>query len=465
MPIAAQNHGQDRPSEKPVAIIGGGFSGTLLAVQLARAGTRAVIVEREGAALGHGLAYGACGPQHLLNVRAANMSAFPDDPAHFLRWLGHGEIEAGGTSGSDLPNRFASRADYGRYLVDVLAQARAAMPGLVEVCLGTAHDVVPAHDGALRVLLHDGRALDARAVVLAQGNAPPAPHRALAGLPPPRVIADPWARHAFDAISPEAAVFLLGTGLTAIDVIQTLDARGHRGPILALSRRGLLPRAHADIGPVVDPQPLPTARGSALVAHVRKRARTVGWHHAIDELRPHTHALWQAHAAEGQARFLRHARPWWDVHRHRMAPQIARRIAALEAEGRLQVVAGSLEAAQAAGARLALRWRPRGTDAPVETLVDHAVICTGPDGNPERSRDPLLRTLLSRGAARACPQRLGLDIDPAWRLRDREGKAALPLYAMGTLTKGLGWEMVAVPDIRVQARDLAHHLARIAVPA
>ncbi|MET3471378.1 putative NAD(P)/FAD-binding protein YdhS [Novosphingobium sp. 1529] len=435
----------------PVAIIGGGFSGTLLAIHLARRGVRVVIVERDPQALAHGLAYGACGPQHLLNVRAGNMSAFPDDPTHFLRWLGHGE--------TDAANRFATRASYGAYIASLLASARAAMPDRLTIAIASAQGVTPLGDGTLQVALDQGVPLHARAVVLAQGNLPPQRHRALAALAPPQALPDPWAPGALDAIAPDARVLMLGTGLTAIDVIQSLDARGHRGPIVALSRRGLVPRAHAASGPAISPQPMPAARGSALLRHIRARARAVGWHHAIDELRPHTHALWQAHDGAAQARFLRHARPWWDVHRHRMAPAIAQRIEALTAAGRLLVVAGSLQQVVPDGDDgLLAQWRARGSDSVATLAVDHVVVCTGPGGDPVQSRDPLLRSLLAAGLARPCPLHLGLDVDDHWRLRDARGRATLPIHAMGALSKGLNWEMVAVPDIRLQAQRLADHL-------
>ena len=70
-----------------IAIIGGGFSGTALAVQLLRrSGGPVTLIERSGA-WGPGLAYGTRCDRHLLNVRAERMSLFPDDPDHFTRWL------------------------------------------------------------------------------------------------------------------------------------------------------------------------------------------------------------------------------------------------------------------------------------------------------------------------------------------------------------------------------------------
>lgn len=450
---ASVPHDGIRPEDRPIAVIGGGFSGTLLAIHLARRGSRVVIIERDPQALGHGLAYGTCGPQHLLNVRAGNMSAFADDPGHFLRWLGVDE--------ADAANRFATRATYGTYLSSLLATARATMPDRIAVAIAVARDIAPAPGGTLDVQLDDGNVLDARAVVLAQGNLPPQRHRALDGLAGPDVVPDPWAPGALDAVAPDARVLLVGTGLTAVDVIQTLQARGHKGPIMALSRRGLMPRAHAASGPSVTPQPMPEARGSDLLRYIRARATQVSWRHAIDELRPHTHALWQAHDGAAQARFLRHARPWWDVHRHRMAPALATRIESLRARGDLTVVAGDLRRVErAADGTLAVDWRRRGTNGSARTAVDAVVVCTGPGGDPSRSRDPLLQTLLAKGLARPCPMNLGLDVDAHWTLRDAGGQAALPIHAMGALSKGLNWEMVAVPDIRLQAQRLAEHLCR-----
>ena len=444
-------------NDLPVAVIGGGFSGTLLAIHLARRGSRVVIIERDPQALAHGLAFGACGPQHLLNVRAGNMSAFADDPTHFLRWLGVGPD----ATSADAANHFATRASYGAYLASLLATARATMPGRIAIAIARAEDIAATPDGGLRLTLADGEVVRARAAVLAQGNLPPQRHRALSGIDQPQVISDPWAPGALDAIPSDARVLLIGTGLTAIDVIQSLDARGHVGSIIALSRRGLLPRAHAASGPAVEAQPMPCERGSALVRHIRQRARAVGWRHAIDELRPHTHALWQAHDATEQARFLRHARPWWDVHRHRMAPPIAQRIAAMRSAGQLAVVAGALSAVADSGDGLLAEWRPRGAVGIIRRAVDHVIVCTGPGSDPAQSRDPLLRALLAKGMARPCALRLGLDVDVHWRLRDEQGRAALPIHAMGALSKGLNWEMVAVPDIRLQAQRLAEHLAPV----
>jgi uncharacterized NAD(P)/FAD-binding protein YdhS len=259
-----------------VAVIGGGYSGTAQAILLARAGLQVTLIERSPEA-GRGAAYGTERPEHLLNVRASAMSAFADAPAHFATWY-----EAQGGTAAD----FAPRRDYSRYIREQLAAAG------IDIVHGEAVDI--AGDA---VLLADGRRVAADRTVLAIGNLPPEVPRAI----PAEVrhskfyIADPWAGEIGGDLRDDDVVLLLGTGLTAIDTILTLDAQGFRGRILAVSRRGLRPRAHAAPGPApIGLTKPPPARCVSLLAAVREDATTLGWRAAVDQLRPVTQALWGA---------------------------------------------------------------------------------------------------------------------------------------------------------------------------
>lgn len=433
----------------PVAIVGAGFSGTLLAINLARQGASVVLVERDDAQLAKGLAFGTRRPEHLLNVRAANMSAYPDDAGHFLRWMGY--------AGADQANRFVPRLAYGQYLREQLLAALAAHGGRVRVHSGEAVGA-EFSAGSARLVMRRGAPLECRAIVLALGNLPPPEHPLLGRLPPAVYSPNPWVE-APDA-RPDGAghVLLLGTGLTAVDTILSLDAAGFTGRFTALSRRGLQPRAHARLGPVVNVVARPVHNGAGLLHTVRARAAEVGWRAAVDELRFHTQALWRRHDPAAQARFLRHLRPYWDVHRHRLAPPVAERIAALEASGRLAFRAGKLIGADPAERGAVLRWRPRGTERVDQAEVDRIINCTGPEADITRTAEPLLRGLLAAGAARPDPHRLGLDVDHACRVRTASGKTHDRLLAVGPLTRGEAWEIIAVPDIRRQVWDLARRL-------
>jgi uncharacterized NAD(P)/FAD-binding protein YdhS len=407
-------NGQDR-----VVVVGGGASGVLAAVNLSRAlkGLGEIVLIEQNGRPGRGIAYGTEDPGHLLNVRVANMSAFPDDPEHFFRWLN--ERGSALSTGCATPFCFVPRKVYGAYLADLFG---AALTDNVRSVTGSA--VAIARRGStVTVRLANGSALDATAVVLATGHeAKPAEEGG---------IVSAWAPGAIDNLPPDADVAILGTGLTMVDVVLSLLRAGHRGRILAVSRRGLMPKPHAPATatPLAAADVPFGAPASQLLRWMRGRATAApgqgsDWRGSLDALRPHTRALWQAMSPDDRARFLRHARPWWDVHRHRMAPAVAETIAGLTAEGRLRLVAAKVVAAEDGG----LALRRRGSTAIERVPVDRFG--------------------------------LGLDLAEDFALLDAHGRAANPIYAIGPLGRGSFWEITAIPDIRQQCAELADDFVR-----
>lgn len=433
----------------PVAIVGAGFSGTLLAVNLMRQGVPVMLVEQHERQVAKGLAFGTRQPEHLLNVRASNMSAFPDDLGHFLRWMGF--------SDGDQANRYVPRLAYGHYLRELLVSSLANAQAGAQVVQGEAVSALFDSSG-ISLRIKGGKKLACRALVLALGNFPPKPLSALAGLPAHLHFTDPWRPGAIDDVERLQHVVLVGTGLTAADVIVSLTRAGFAGRITALSRRGLKPRAHAESGPAVAPVSLPQDRGSWLLNAVRRRAEQAGWRVAVDELRPHTQQLWRRHDVPAQARLLRHLRPYWDVHRHRLAPAVAAQLEELERSGRLRFAAGKLLGAAEEVGRVHLYWRARGAVAADSMLADRVINCTGPEGSLTRTEHPLVRDLLQQGRLQADVHGLGLDVDRMARVYGAQGSPQDRLFAVGPLTKGEAWEIVAVPDIRRQVWDLARYL-------
>lgn len=424
---------------RSVAIVGGGFSGSLLAISLLRhrPDLSVRLIERRHG-FGRGVAYSASNPGHLLNVRAANMSALPDAPTHFADWLR--------ARGDDTA--FARRGDYGLYLSELLRDS-ATRHDRLELIAATATDARAGPDG-VAVTLDHGRTLLAHALVLATGNlAPTPPGIDVAGLPPGVWIGDAWAAPIDTAADADASpTLLLGTGLTMVDV-----ALASCGRVVAMSRRGLLPRAHADAhadAPQSAIAPLttrPHGTLAQLLRQTRARAEARGWRAAIDELRPFTQSLWAAASPERCAQFLRHLRPWWVVHRHRIAPEVEARLRAMLDSGRLRVMAGRPTSLRADGDGVTVNWRPRGATETRALRVRRIVNCVGPSGDVAASGDPLLLSLLRAGVARADPFRLGLDVDAGSRLIGRDGRVAERLFALGPLTRGAFWEITAVPDI------------------
>ncbi len=395
--------------------------------------------------MGRGVAYSTIEPAHLLNVRAEGMSAIAGEPDHFAKRF---EAEGGDRRG------FAPRRFFARYLGGILDEA--VDGGHIELLHRSATSAERSDDN-WRIGFADGSSIEAEAVALAIGNQEPGALRAFADAGG-RFIANPWAGDARAAVEDLAAnggdVLLIGTGLTMVDLVLSLDAAGHRGAILALSRRGQAPRSHADFEPApVERDEIPHGGVQSIWRWLRSRSAEVGWRAAVDSLRPHSHALWQSLDANEQRRFIRHARPWWDVHRHRIAPEVARTVAQLVAEDRLQIMAGGIIAATDRPDGVEVEFRRRGSAAVQRASFAYVINCTGPLHSIERTRDPLLRSLLDGREVRTDQLGIGLTVDENARAGER-------LWALGPLTKGRYWEIIAVPDIREQAATVAEDIAQ-----
>jgi uncharacterized NAD(P)/FAD-binding protein YdhS len=448
---------------RAIAVIGGGFAGSMLALQLARrAGAGSgrggeILLFDRGGSFGRGVAYATTNPRHLLNVPAGRMSALADDPDDFLCWLrqtGHA-VETGD---------FIGRGLYGDYL-----QARLdGTEGIVRVP-SEVRRIAPQDDGFVLHLPGGGRRKVDKAVLCTGNFLPASPvERRLARAARPRYIANPWDWSAFEAIGPDERVVLVGSNLTMVDVALELRERGHRGELIALSRHGLLPHAH---GPTPAPQQpvdwdtVPHEASALLRAlrdAVEREAATGGdWRGVVDSMRPHTQMLWRAAPVEERRRFLRHIKPYWEVHRHRLAPAVARELAALRAEGRLSVLAGHVREVAASDTGIVVTVRERGRELRTKRRIEAGWIvnCSGPAVDYTRTADPLMRGLLDGGQARPGPATLGLDVDADYRLIDAAGHAQPHLSAIGPPIRGALWETTAVPEIRGQCAAVAERLA------
>jgi len=433
-----------------IAVVGAGFSGVLTAVHLSRKLPEAELWLIEKASrFGEGAAYGTREADHVLNVRLDNMSAFPDDPDHLSCWLAtqpHWSAQGA----------FITRGDYGRYLRAILAEALERSGSRLRLV----HDeaVSLARDGAgWSVSLASGDALGVDVGVLALGNLEPARPAGLdeAVVAAGRYVSDPW-RGVGDPGDDVRRVLLIGSGLTMVDVALSHARPGRR--FFALSRRGLSPRAHkaADLA-----LPAQAYRGSPLVVlkRARKAALTSDWRAVTDDLRQSARPLWRSWTRAQRGRFLRHLRPIWDVHRHRLAPGVAGRIQTMIDAGDLSIDAGRIVRIEPADDKVLVTWRPRGGARTTTRRIDLVINCTGPLADVANSRIPLIRDLVEAGLARADPDGLGLDVDDDCRIHDVDGAAQDELYAVGPLTRGAFWEVTSVPDIRIQAAEVAEAIA------
>jgi len=439
-----------------VAIVGGGATGVLAAAHLVRrfggAAADVVLIDPgESGSLGRGVAYATDDPRHLLNVRVANMSAFADQPDHLYAWL-----RKRGGEDDPTPFSFISRATYGDYLADLAREALAA--GRARHARATCLDVGERADG-VRLDLSTGDSVDADFAILATGHDA---KLTLAGVP----AEQPWSERTLADLGADAPILIVGSGLTMVDMALSLDRRGRHGQITAMSRRGLLPSAHRPTSPrsvSVGEVPL-DAELSAQLAWLRGlaarfAAEGADWRAAVDALRPHTQRLWRMMSVEQRRRFLRQARAYWDIHRHRMAPEIEAALRALMDSGRLEIVAGRIVAARRIDGQITVDILRRRGGAIVTRRFARVIDCTGLSESPLHSANPLLRALLKRGAARPDALGIGFDVAEDLGLIGVDGRASRRVKAVGPLARAAFWECIAIPDIRLQCAQLADALA------
>jgi len=459
---------------KRVAVIGGGFAGAAFAIHLIRAnGTRplALDIYEPRPLLGAGLAYSSEDPAHRINVAAARMAVFSEDPTHFDRWFREtGESAADPEALLEDGRAYPRRAAFGRYMDQLLRQAARAFPN---VRFRHLRDKVidVQHDGDVyRLTGEAGEASIADLVVLSPGHPPPPPLRWATpeAADAPRFVGDPWRPAALKAIRPNDEVLVIGTGLTMADVVASLRLQGHVGPITAVSRRGLTPRSRTTLpveafGSFNQP---PTESAATLLRRVRRAVREAAkegkpWECVVDALRQQGTAVWQGLSPASRRRFLRHLRPWWDVHRYQIAPQLDAVLVENQRNGRLKVVKADIQAIDTYqdSFHVTLRLRSQQKHPEVERFFDAVVNCTGPDHGAVVQSNPVLRAMSARGLLRADAQGLGIEVDQLARVIAADGAPSQSLFVAGPLARGYFGELMGLPQVSLQPERLAIYVA------
>jgi len=463
------------PQTPVVALIGGGYSGSIAAAHLVRKATQSntplhlVIIDRQ-ASLSEGVAYRTADTRHLLNVPISRMSAWPDQPNDLLVWASHREATLG-------PYSFLPRRTYGEYLRSTLLDTLQQAGPLVSVEIRQTEADAVKRSGARRWQIHcdPSPVIDADAVLLATGHQPPAdPLKKHWQGAKTRYIENPWPLPTLDIIRSDESVCVLGTGLTAIDMLQSLGSSTRLAPVLALSRRGLIPATHApqQLAPI-DPSPwlmpllhLGPLTTRSLTRHIRVAARAAesaghDWRQALDGLRPHLSTRWQALSTPERRRFLRHVRAFWDVKRHRLAPKLGEEVVKTMQSGLLRVVSGRVISAhgEAKGVTLTIRRRGQRTDERMR--FDWVINCTGPTAGTGLSAS--VTSLIQAGYLEEDPCGIGVLSAPDG-MALANGSTSSDLAVIGPLRKADLWESIAVPELRVQARQTADALLATLAP-
>jgi len=450
---------------KGIVIIGGGFSGTITAVNLGRLSSvplHIYIVDNNKGPC-RGIAYNTRNSSHLLNVAARNMSALADQPNHFVEWL-MTRADYLEEPVASLRERFVPRRVYGEYLHNLFRWTSALLAEgkkmTFEHVIDQAEQITIDGQGA-RVKLAGGRTLQANRVILALGNQPPVPFR-LKGLDAnsPKYIGDPWLGWESKLPSKDRDLLIIGTGLTAVDTILSLQDLGWQGKIYAVSRNGWLPLSHfkgMDY-PDWDGGAGSPARLRALLSlfhrHYREaRARGINPAILVDKLRPHTQHHWRNFTVAEKKQFNRHLRTRWNVMRHRIAPEIHQRLQAAMAKGQLQLIKGRLRQCEESGDAMLLTIE--GAAGRHQVRAGAVINCTGPQENYLPSNSNLLNDMLAQGLIEPDEMNMGIKVQSNFAVIDRMGRASELIYALGSIMKGTLWETIAVPELRSQAFRLA----------
>ncbi|MCZ7480972.1 FAD/NAD(P)-binding protein [Rhizobium rhizogenes] len=443
-----------------VALVGSGFAAICTAAHLLSSlpAKASIVIVGDESDFGRGTAYRTELPYHRLNVPAGRMSVFPDRPNDFIDWLKESGI-------GDDPLLFASRGDYGLYLRDRLATLLRSREqrARVDFIRAKASTCRPADAGGFTFVLENGETMRAQNVVLCVGvGAASLPVQTVANDEgrAQRIIGHCWQPGWLSKVKTGDRICILGSGLTMIDQVLTLRGKGHTGPIHVLSRRGLVPHPH--ISPPLPPvDPIlaeETTEISRLLQSLRKQVRDgASWRTVMDGLRPRTQSLWQVLTVAQRSRFLRHALPWWNIHRHRIAPEVHAAFEKLLADDVLEVHAGYLNSVEEQDEGITLRYRRRHTQISKKLQVDWVVNCTGME-RAGIGHSRLLENMRNDGVLLLDPLGLGVEVDDESRLLRADGQSWPGLFAAGALTAGRLWEITAVPDIRVQAQKIAQHV-------
>ncbi len=452
-----------------VAIVGGGVSGAAVAYHLAGTGLfgkQQIVLFEPRALLGAGLAYDTVEPAHRINVPSTRMSLFPDDPEHFQRWIDENaaladDPDALAVSGALYPRRGL----FGRYM-------NAMIQPLVEsgaIC-HVRERVLSADrlNDRWHLMGEGGYVVDADMLVIATSHPAPSAPEPLASIlgRNPRFVADPTRHGALDPIGIDDRVLIVGNGLTSADVVAALGLRGHRGPITAVSRRGLRSRGH----PLVPQDPFgdftsdPVQTASGLLKRVRAAIRDAGreglsWHAVIDQVRGHGEALWRGLPVEERRRIARHLRPFWDVHRFRVAPQVEAASEAAIADGRMTVLAGSVADVTVDGDGIRCVLRLGRSRQRVERYFDSVVVTTGPGHGGILRSQSFLAGLAKTGYLVNDPTGLGLDCNANSQAIGASGTATESLFISGPLARGTFGELMGLPQVTEHAVFVASGVA------
>jgi uncharacterized NAD(P)/FAD-binding protein YdhS len=459
-----ENAQRKRPSPARIAIIGGGFTGAAVALNIVSATRQFVeiLIFEPRQKLGAGLAYDTDNPVHRINVPAIKMSVSSEDPLEFQNWLdARGIVQDDPAGVGPDGHYYARRQSFGDYVDDKIR------PYITDGRVCHIRQRVTAVDqdkAGFQIETESGDRLHVDVTVIATSHPSPTAPEPLASFlfGNPAFIQDGSAPSALDGIEPGDSVLVVGNGLTASDIIASLLAKHHNGAITAISRRGLRSRGHSPLPfePFGDFVTIPIQSAQHLLMRIRQTIQeaadiNIGWQAVIDGVRAQGPQIWSSLPLLEKRRVIRHLRPYWDVHRFRIAPQVLQAIERAIESGQVNSFAASITSVSYFRGKICIGFRRGRTGELLCCEFDKVVIATGPSHRDIIDKQPYIAKLAREGMAALDATKLGLDVDQSSRLRGRGGVITDRLYVAGPLARGRWGELMGLPQVTQHARFVA----------
>ncbi len=444
---------------KKVVIVGGGLSGTLVAMNLLQQSseTEIILLECNPEKLGRGVAYHHDFTHQPLNVVAGGMSLFEEKPLHFLDWLLENQFRYNHLLPEINKNSFVPRKIYGDYIIENLELFHHQHKGRLQIRIDEAILLTESKDG-FQVTLESGVLLSADHVILALGNFPPA-DLFEDGHPvknDPRYFSMPWLDRIYSNISGDENILLVGTGLTAVDVVLGLKMRGFQGKVKLISRRGRLPLPHDLSSKPFEleyPGHLHPRDTWFWIRGIIKNNKEIPWPSIIDGLRPLTQRIWVEWNLEERKYFLKRLRPFWEIARHRIPNASFNVLNELIKEGQIEIGKGSITKAKIAkdGIEIEYQFENESRVGTFKKIIN----CTGPESNYRKVKFPIIKNLMEQGKVTSDELGLGINCTAEGKIVNASGNLENGLWCIGPMRKSALWETTALRELRQQAKELA----------
>ncbi|HWY12485.1 MAG TPA: FAD/NAD(P)-binding protein [Bacteroidia bacterium] len=447
---------------KTVTIIGGGASGMLTVVNIIKMSTKPTTINIiEPNSIGLGMAFNVDSMNLLLNVPAIRMSCISTEPKHFINWIAEKQLSYG-------EKDFVPRKIYGQYLSDTYNKfVKSNKLVSVDHIKDLAVDIVLEND-SYYVETKAGKNIKSDKVVLALGNYPPnhPKTKSLGYINSPLYISNPLNNNSLDGLGPDIKnVFVLGTGLTAVDSIILVRQKYPKSNIIAFSNHGYLPVQHnlSQTYPSFYDELKGVKTTLEIFKTVNKHikiaaSQQIDYKAVTDSIRPYTQEIWNNLPDEEKLAFLRHLRHIWGVARHRMPYESSNYIYELINFGKIKLFSGKVKEIVEENKHLNITLQIGKKQIEETFSVDCLLNCTGPQTDYEKIDNELVKNILQKGIIQTDKIKYGINTDQNGAIINKENEVSQKIYTIGPPMKGILWECVAIPEIKMQAYKLAEKL-------